>query len=107
MTVLNVARDFSPYPAGRYRTDGPFSGEAFRDMLKVKLAGEVLWSSQLTVELDGAMGYGSGFLEEAFGGLVRCERLPVAHLRDFIVLKSSDSSLVDEIWSYVEDAGRR
>jgi hypothetical protein len=68
MTVIEIAKDFSPAPAGRFRTDGDFSGEAFReDYLRKALEG----SSAVEVVLDGAYGYGSSFLDEAFGGLVR------------------------------------
>lgn len=67
-TMIKVAIDFSRVPAGRYRDDGPASGEAFReDLLRGALAG----SDSVNVILDGAAGYGSSFLEEAFGGLVR------------------------------------
>lgn len=99
---LNVARDFSPYPAGRYRTDGPFSGEGLRSLLAASLRG-----GEVTVLLDGTMGYGSGFLEEAFGGLVRECKFTVEELRRKLKLESEDRELVDEIWSYVEDAGSR
>lgn len=67
-TTINIAKDFSDVPSGRYRTDGPASGESFReDVLKVALES----FDQVIIELDGTEGYGSSFLEEAFGGLVR------------------------------------
>ena len=31
--TVNIAQDFSKYPGGRYRADGEFSGERFRDDL--------------------------------------------------------------------------
>lgn len=68
MKTINVATDFSRTPAGRFRTDGPASGERFReDFLKTPLqAGQIV-----EIHLDGAAGYPSSFLEEAFGGLIR------------------------------------
>lgn len=66
--TINVAKDFSDVPSGRYRTDGPASGEAFReDILKAALQSY----ERVIVQLDGTEGYGSSFLEEAFGGLIR------------------------------------
>ncbi len=66
--MIDVASDFSPYPAGRFKSDGPFSGEQFREdrLLPALRRGE-----HVTVRLAGTKGYGSSFLEEAFGGLVR------------------------------------
>jgi len=66
--IISIATDFSRYPAGRTRADGPYSGELFRTkMLEPALAA----GDHLVVNFDGARGYGSSFLEEAFGGLVR------------------------------------
>jgi len=96
-TELSVARDFSRFPAGRYLTDGKHSGERFRAMLLPKLH-----SGPVRVLLDGTLGYGSSFLEEAFGGLVR-EGFTVAQLHERLTLASSDASLVTEIWSYIDD----
>ena len=64
MTTVNVARDFTRFPSGRYKRNGSTSGEAFRErFLEEPLRrGEVV-----QVELDGTIGYGSSFLEEAFG----------------------------------------
>ena len=68
--VISIAKDFSPTPAGRYRSDGPFPGEKFRDDLLLPALRKD--TEPVTVELDGTAGFGSSFLEEAFGGLVRC-----------------------------------
>ena len=66
-TQISVARDFSRYPAGRTPKDGPNNGKKFRKMIKPI----VDRGDHLVIHLEGTMGYGSSFLEEAFGGLVR------------------------------------
>ena len=63
-----VSGAFSRYPGGRFRTDGPFSGEALREDV---LAPALDAHETVTVVLDGAAGYTHPFLEEAYGGLVR------------------------------------
>ena len=72
-TEINVGRDFSPVPAGRRKEDGPFSGESFRERF---LTDAIRNNVKVTVDLSGTEGYGSSFLEEAFGGLVRELGLP-------------------------------
>jgi hypothetical protein len=64
---VSVARDFSPTPGPRYIRQGKWSGEKFRALLvdRIKKFGSI------AVDLDGTRGYGSSFLDEAFGGLVR------------------------------------
>lgn len=72
MATLNIGKDFSPNPSGRYRSDGDGSGEAFReDCLKSTL--ESLGPNEkLNIVLDdGVEGYGSSFLSEGFSGMVR------------------------------------
>lgn len=70
--TLNIARDFSPVPGGRFARHGRFSGEEFRrDFLLPRMKEAIASGSVLEVELDGATGYAASFLEEAFGGLVR------------------------------------
>jgi hypothetical protein len=66
--TINIAKEFSEVPSGRFLEDGPYSGELFRDTLLVPVLKEF---DSVTVELDGVEGYGSSFLEEAFGGLIR------------------------------------
>lgn len=94
---IKVAEVFTRYPAGRYLADGPFSGEKFRQEFLVPAlkAGECV-----TIDLDGTRGYGSSFLEEAFGGLVRLGYEPSTIMLTFDV-QSSDESLIDEIKDYV------
>lgn len=96
--TINIARDFSRFPAGRYLNDGPFSGEYFRSqfLLPVLKSG-----MQTRIELDGVRGYGSSFLEEAFGGLVR-EGFTPEVVKEVFILVSSDLSLIDEIREYVD-----
>lgn len=98
--LISIANDFSPFPAGRYRTDGPYPGEAFREDLLVpalKTFGEV------TVDLDGTNGFGSSFLEEAFGGLVR-QGFSLDKLKQSLRIKSSRQSYESRIWGYIQAA---
>jgi hypothetical protein len=97
---LSVAKDFSEFPAGRYDDDGPFPGEGFRRLLVDRLGRD----GTVTVSLDGTMGYGSSFLEEAFGGLVRIEGFTLAQLSKRLTIVASDETLVAEVWSYIKSA---
>jgi len=67
---IEVAKDFSRVPAGRHDDDGPFNGARFRRTLLVPALRE---NDQVAVVLDDTEGFGSSFLDEAFGGLVRDE----------------------------------
>jgi hypothetical protein len=98
---ISVARDYSPYPGPRYVRQGPNSGEKFRRLLVKALSdhGSVL------VDLDGTTGFGSSFLDEAFGGLVRNEGMRKADLLKRLVIKSDlDSSYKLEAEQAIADA---
>lgn len=98
--TISIAADFSRYPAGRKVDDGPYSGELFRqNFLEPAMANE----SPLVIKFDGARGYGSSFLEEAFGGLVRAGYAPNV-IKSLISFEASDQSLIDEIIEYIDNA---
>ena len=64
--TIVIGRDFTRTPIGRYVSDGVLSGEVFREK---KLIPALKEFDRVTVDLAGVVGYGSSFLEEAFGGL--------------------------------------
>lgn len=100
MTKLRIA-DFSEVPAGRFRTDGPFSGQRFREEVLLPILQQ---PGQVEVRIDGTAGYGSSFLEEAFGGLVRSGFTP-AQLRQRLVIRTDDPSFrtyEDQIWRFID-----
>ena len=104
MIEIRIAEDFSRSPAGRYRDDGPRSGEAFRmDHLvpALKEAGKVV------IYLDDVEGYGSSFLEEAFGGLVRIDGFASDELHRLLTLETIDDAWKEEIWTYIDRSSRR
>jgi len=71
MTTIRIV-DNAPVPGGRFIADGPYSGEWFREeFLRPAVAEALSQNDVVNVELDGAPGYGSSFLEESFGGLIR------------------------------------
>jgi hypothetical protein len=70
--VIDIAREFTRYPGGRSRADGPYSGEEFLDrLLKPRLLEAIRAGERLTVLLDGVAGLPASFLDAAFGGLIR------------------------------------
>jgi len=72
MSKINIGKQFSPDPSGRFYTDGLASGEKFREeYLKIALD-DLKGDEKLEIILDdGVDGYGSSFLSEGFAGLVK------------------------------------
>lgn len=69
VTTISV-RDWTETPGGRYRRHGPFSGEAFREEVLLP----ALKRGPAEVDLGWVAGYGTGWLEEVFGGAIRADQ---------------------------------
>lgn len=81
-TTINIAKDFSAYPIGRDYNDSPeANGRKFRELLVLKLNEARSSNSTVVVDFEGVESFGSSFLEEAFGGLVRENGWTVAELK--------------------------
>lgn len=88
MTTIRIA-DYAPSPGGRFVADGKYSGEWFRDdILAPVLRDAVANSEKVTIVLDGTSGYGSSFLEEAFGGLIRRRMFAPRVVRDTLRIEA-------------------
>lgn len=100
--TIVIARDFTDTPGGRYKNEGEFSGEEFRNcLLRPKYEEAVRENKELFIDLDGCMGYPSSFLDESFGGLAR--EYPGKDISKRIILKSDDQpGLVNEIMNMIK-----
>jgi STAS-like domain of unknown function (DUF4325) len=88
---LSIAKDYSPFPAGRYINDGPFSAEKFRDSILIpRLKEAVSQHLVLVVHMDGLLGISSSFLEEVFGGLVRTKLLSSDQITSHLKIDSGN-----------------
>lgn len=100
---IKVAAEFSRTPGGRYYTDGPDSGEKFREevLLPALQANDII-----SVDLDGTRGYPSSFLEEAFGGTVRKLKLTESEFFRRVKFKSTGEFeiYIDDIKFHVKRA---
>lgn len=99
--MIHIAKEFTDAPAGRFLTDGPYSGEAFRENF---LRPALEQNEFVEIDLDGVEGYGSSFLEEAFGGLVRKGYFTKNELESKLKLKSADKAIILEIKTYIDEA---
>jgi hypothetical protein len=98
MQRINVGKDFSGHPIGRYREDGPESGEVFREDLLIPKLKELESNEQLEIVLDDEVeGYGSSFLVEAFAGVVK-----VGFMHSDDLLKKLTFSYRDEDFAFFE-----
>src|SRR5882757_7483305 len=104
MKQINIGKDFSDTPWGRYPDDGPVSGERFREeLLKPALQND----GKVCVSIDDAEGYGSSFLDEAFGGLVRKGYYTSERLNEVLKIECKDPDYMiyrDLIWKYINEA---
>lgn len=108
MITINVAKEFTDAPGARYRCEGDFSGEEFReDFLEPRFFQAVNEGKKLFIDLDGGYGYATSFLEETFGGLARKYK-DKDKILSTIVLKSDDEpGLIDDIIEYVKKADEK
>src|SRR5437016_13317152 len=106
---LQIAEVFSRTPGPRYRREGEFSGEEFRESVLLPRVKEALANGNgFLVDLDGTDGYGTSFLEEAFGGLVREDGIDASDLRKTLTFKSDEEEyLIADAWSYIDAAKAR
>lgn len=103
MITINIANDYTKTPGGRFITEGPYSGEDFREsVLKPKFLQAIENNDQLTVILDGGYGYATSFLEEAFGGLAR--EVKNRKVKEIIIISDEEPQLISKIQQYIDDA---
>lgn len=96
---ISIAKQFSEFPGGRFPEDGPFNGTTFR---KEYLVPPLKDGKHVVVSLDGVAGFGSSFLEEAFGGLVRVEGFKKKSLAKQLELICNEEDLYDFIEVAIE-----
>jgi len=94
--------EFSEFPGARYKHLGPYSGEAFRDDVLIPA---IKANENISVNFDGAFGYGSSFLEEVFGGMIR-KGIPFDVVMGIVSrsVSNDDPDLINEIKLYVNEA---
>lgn len=95
--------EFSEFPGARYDSLGPNSGEKFRKTVLIPAIKQ--HNGPVTVVLDGAFGYGSSFLDEAFAGLIR-DGIDVNLVLEICknIVSNEDPSLKIEITQWVNEA---
>lgn len=104
---IDLATQFSPYPSGRYPTDGKFNGQTFREEVLVPALKGASAADKLFINIDGVRTFGSSFLEEAFGGIVRNGELSREELKqrlEVVCTKAHLRIFKDSILTYIENA---
>jgi len=72
MQTIDLAKDFSPYPGGRFKRNGPFSGEEFRERILVPALrrASAAHDHVLVTLSEPLAGLPGPFADEAFGSLI-------------------------------------
>lgn len=103
--------EFTHAPFGRYREDGPKSGEEFREnWLEPAVKKAIAEGVILEIVIDDVEGYGDSFIESVFGGAVRDEILPndIEQIKKIIRItypnKPYFEMYKDFIWEHISNA---
>lgn len=104
---INVRNDFSESPGGRYIYEGDYSGELFRDKILIPAYQKAENANEkLEINFDGCYGFGTSFLEEAFGGLVRKLKCR-GSINRMIFIANDDETIPGLIEKYILEAEAR
>lgn len=105
--MISIA-NFSKYPSGRDVQDGSFNGQTFRETVLLPALKKATEDGEtICVSLEGVMSFGSSFLEEAFGGLVRKEGFSKETLKRYLRIDAGKPSFARykrAIWAYIDGA---
>jgi hypothetical protein len=100
-----IKTEFSYAPGPRYSTEGNWSGENLRKLLLPKIKEAIKNNGELKINLDGTAGYGTSFLEEVFGGLIREDGLEFDQINKHVEFISKEEPyLIEDINEYMTDA---
>ena len=104
MLNIKISKDFSNTPGGRYVSEGPNSGEAFRKEVLIDIFNQAKEKNEkIFIDLDDLYGSPTSFLEESFGGLVR--ELNDVNIVNIFEFKSDDRpKLIEKIIDYMRNA---
>lgn len=104
--IFKIAKEFSKTPGPRYIHEGPNSGELLRTSKFFELFRNAIEHGKIvTVDLDGTAGYGTSFLEEIFGGLIREHNLDYKQIKSHLkIISDEEPYLIKDIFHYLSDA---
>lgn len=107
MITINIANDFTDTPGPRYKNDGEYSGEEFREkLLEPKFLEAKNNNKKLKIDFDGGYGYLISFLEEAFGGLARIYGSDLV-LQILEFKSDEEEALIEKVKSYIINANNK
>lgn len=104
MIKIKISSDFSEIPSGRTIAEGDHSGEEFRDTILIQKYEEAEKKNEsLEIDFDGCYGFGTSFLEEAFGGLVRKYHKHDVYSR-LKIISTEDETIPGNVEEYLRKA---
>ncbi|MBK3758059.1 STAS-like domain-containing protein [Stutzerimonas frequens] len=99
--TIDVASEFSDMPYGRNDKDGKYNGESFRKNFLLKYLDQY---DIVKVNLNGTLGCGSSFGDEAFAGLVMYEGFTADEVLRRVKIIYQYESVVNAFHRYIKDA---
>lgn len=90
---INIAKEFSPTQAGRYPSEGPYSGQRFREEILAPALKSALAKGddeRVEIDLDGSLFFSAAFLGEAFAALARDPEIPFDEARKILDIKFTE-----------------
>lgn len=104
MINFSIATNYTDTPGARYKSEGNFSGEDFRDNYLIPRINQAkAENTKVEINFDGGFGYPTSFLEEAFGGLVRKTK-DKDILSYLTFISNEEPALVNEVIQYIKKA---
>lgn len=103
---FKISKEFTATPGPRFIDEGEFSGELLRKNHLLPLIMDAIKKEvKLKVDLDGTHGYLTSFLEEAFGGLIREDRISLYDLKKYLeIISTEEPYLKEDIDEYLQEA---
>ncbi|MHC4692062.1 MAG: STAS-like domain-containing protein [Planctomycetota bacterium] len=104
MSRISIAEEFTDSPGTRFRVDGEFSGEQFREEVLMPKLNALQPYEILEINFDGVFGYPPSFLEEAFGGLIREIDDPENIEKKLKFISHEQPDVINKVKKYISDA---